>query len=679
MPRSLASLSGLYFNSNPLINSRVSIPNLSSLQGLSSLTVECWIYVNNSTAQLSRILDYTSGNMGFVLELNTSATAVNFIVGNSTTTASASAVGNLINGWHKVEGNWDGSNVRVFIDGNLLATVALSGGNTGNPGASVALGNSTGGTRAFPGTISEVRISNIARHTASYTPETAPLPVDANTVGLYHLNEGQGTVAQDSSTNANHGTLTGSPLPTWADGKFLGGASSRTGATARTSLQNYMASLSFNGSSTFVTAAHNSNQDLGSDDFYVGFWMKPQVPNANVQSVVAQYSGAAFANNANGLGWEVLYRGDQASKSINFRINNGGAAGTTTSAATSSLNFGYGSWHYVFITAQRASSARFYIDGAFISTSSISSITGSISSTGAFNIGRQTGTGTSDFFAGALCEVVVGDMGVNGITNPDVIAANAYQNRVYPGTIKAYYPLNEGAGSVAIDQSGLVNNGTITAGTYTLDTPSKTRGLVGGNLVYNGNFEYAPPTNVAQLSTNWTDGTSGGSATNNIFGWGIDGKTGSIAVLFDNSTSHSGNYSMKLSTTATGSQVRVSDVISGTNQTDPIAVLPSTSYTYSFWMKTTANSGSATTGAEIIFIERQSGGNSVGTNAAGLITTTTGWTQYTSSFITNSATRFITPDLRVTGQDGTGTLIMDAWFDDIVLMPTVNTARSLAT
>jgi hypothetical protein len=52
---------------------------------------------------------------------------------------------------------------------------------------------------SFSGWVDEVRISNVARYASNFTPPNAPFTPDANTVGLYHFDEGSGTVVQDSS------------------------------------------------------------------------------------------------------------------------------------------------------------------------------------------------------------------------------------------------------------------------------------------------------------------------------------------------------------------------------------------------------------------------------------------------------------------------------------------------
>jgi hypothetical protein len=58
---------------------------------------------------------------------------------------------------------------------------------------------STGGG-SFNGYLDEVRISNIARYTAAFTPSTTPFQSDANTVLLLHMD---GTNASTVFTDDN--------------------------------------------------------------------------------------------------------------------------------------------------------------------------------------------------------------------------------------------------------------------------------------------------------------------------------------------------------------------------------------------------------------------------------------------------------------------------------------------
>ena len=59
----------------------------------------------------------------------------------------------------------------------------------------------------FIGSIDEIRVSDVIRYDANFTPEEE-FESDLFTAALWHLDEGEGTVALDSSGNNNTGTLT---------------------------------------------------------------------------------------------------------------------------------------------------------------------------------------------------------------------------------------------------------------------------------------------------------------------------------------------------------------------------------------------------------------------------------------------------------------------------------------
>ncbi len=200
-----------------------------------------------------------------------------------------------------------------------------------------------------------------------------------------------------------------------------------------------------------------------------------------------------------------------------------------------------------------------------------------------------------------------------------------------------------------------------------------------GNLVKNFDFEVAPTFVAAgATSARWIDGTSAGSTTNSTYKWAFAQETGTGLVQYDSSTAHLGTYSMKLSTTATGSLVQVAPVLS-TNAADVvisgIRATPSTDYTLTFWMKTNYVSGDSNDGAYILVSFSDSFGTGLSSSSSTKIKTTTDWTQYTLNFTTTSLTQIIYPRLRIEGSTGTATLIMDAWFDDIYLAKTTNPGR----
>jgi hypothetical protein len=84
---------------------------------------------------------------------------------------------------------------------------------------------------SYSGWLDEVRISNVLRYNAAFTPPDSPFIPDANTVALYHFDEGRGDTISDS-TNAAGGPSNGERLvggpnngPEWStDTPFASGA-----------------------------------------------------------------------------------------------------------------------------------------------------------------------------------------------------------------------------------------------------------------------------------------------------------------------------------------------------------------------------------------------------------------------------------------------------------------------
>jgi hypothetical protein len=192
----------------------------------------------------------------------------------------------------------------------------------------------------------------------------------------------------------------------------------------------------------------------------------------------------------------------------------------------------------------------------------------------------------------------------------------------------------------------------------------------GQNPVPNNSFESAPTfTAATNVSSRWIDGTAAGSTTSDTFKWSTSTITGTCSAQFDSSQFNSGSQSLKISTLATASRIfcihtRVTSA--PTLFQYAITVQPSQAYKLTYYMKTTANSGSSS-GARIQVVEYNSAGTAGTTTSGTSISTTTGWTQYTINFTTASTANYVLIEPIIIGDTGLATLIMDAWFDDIVL------------
>jgi len=118
------------------------------------------------------------------------------------------------NSWHHVAVTRSFSGqMRIFVNGNLEASGAGPPGNVAyNPARVASWPNDPflviGAEKhdydsstypSFSGWIDEVRISDVIRYAAPFAPPTAPFTADSNTLALYHLDEGSGTIVLDSS------------------------------------------------------------------------------------------------------------------------------------------------------------------------------------------------------------------------------------------------------------------------------------------------------------------------------------------------------------------------------------------------------------------------------------------------------------------------------------------------
>lgn len=428
---------------------------------------------------------------------------------------------------------------------------------------------------------------------------------------------------------------------------------------ARTAIQNANASLYMDGSAGYFTIPITPSPT----GFSFGLWIKTGKRTAASTSIFASSNSAAFTDGfylgrGNGRG-DIEFIGYNTTNPVNPPLRTGNVSDSV--------------WAHVAVTYLPSGSCSIYLNGALASTVTA---TNTISTgTATIYVGRRSYAAT---FAGLNANNLVWH---NTTTPWTAQQVSDLYNGTVPTGATAVYPLSEGAGSIAYDTSGNGNDGTITSGTWTRDTPTKTRKAVGGNMVFNGDFEIAPVVNVPTTTQyRWIDGTaSGNSVPTIIFGWGLESLTGTGGAQFDTSVKYSGNASMKLSTSAVSSTVEVSQKANSSFINSTIPVLPSTSYTATCRIKTNITSGTATTGAQLRAIELQGNNSSTAatnTIASGIVTTQD-WTQYTATFTTASNTRFIKMVCRLIN-DGAATLIGDAYFDDITLTLTTPETRTAA-
>jgi hypothetical protein len=216
--------------------------------------------------------------------------------------------------WHHVSFTRRASDgqIRLFVDGNIQGTLNSSDANgdvSYRNGRSTSYPNSDPylvfgaekhdypGSLYYKGWLDEVRISNNIRYTSAFTRPTATFVTDANTMALYHFNEGSGNTLNDSSGAAggpSHGEIKygGNPVgPQWStDSPFYDPLIVTTTAdTGPGSLRNAVTGAAANATITFSSALQNQTIQLTGGTILIN--KNLQIHNTNSQKVNIQVSG----------------------------------------------------------------------------------------------------------------------------------------------------------------------------------------------------------------------------------------------------------------------------------------------------------------------------------------------------------------------------------------------------
>jgi RHS repeat-associated protein len=173
-----------------------------------SITVEAWFKVNSIGAYQDILTRESYGvagsGGGYELSVNNvgkvrfdtyqGPTSWTPVIGSTTISTGV---------WYHVAGVWDGSYMRIYLNGVLDGTT-VTGNGPASGNSSLKIGR-TSVANYFNGVIDEVRVSNAAVYTSNFTPQMH-LTAGANTKGLWKFD---GQTATDSSANANNGSLQG--------------------------------------------------------------------------------------------------------------------------------------------------------------------------------------------------------------------------------------------------------------------------------------------------------------------------------------------------------------------------------------------------------------------------------------------------------------------------------------
>ncbi|HEY2952648.1 MAG TPA: LamG-like jellyroll fold domain-containing protein, partial [Verrucomicrobiae bacterium] len=204
-------------------NDYVSVPDKADLRITGALTIEALIRRATTGAQHSILEKYDCTSVGgYALRVGADdklqfASRVNC----STQTVAIGATRLQSNVWYHVAGVFDGSQIRVYVNGTLDGTLntALNPKPKGSPVKIGARGNDS--ATSFAGQMDEVRLWTVARTAAEIRSHMFPCltGTESGLLGYWRFDEGSGTSAADATSHGHTGALLNGAL--WA-GTFVG-------------------------------------------------------------------------------------------------------------------------------------------------------------------------------------------------------------------------------------------------------------------------------------------------------------------------------------------------------------------------------------------------------------------------------------------------------------------------
>jgi hypothetical protein len=215
--------SGLMFNG---VNNYVSVPSSSSLSIIGNqVTVETWfrsaVTINSGNTPKSNLIDkgheyvFQMGQDGYGNPTNNGKIWFAVVLGNANGWNGIQTATSMWEEgvWYHLAGTYDGTYLRVYVNGVLENSEALTG-QLYSSSTALSIGSVFLADGDFTnGTMDEVKIYNYARTAQEIQDDYKVVPM---LVGCWKFDEDSGNIAHDSSGNGNDGTIHDA---TWVTGK----------------------------------------------------------------------------------------------------------------------------------------------------------------------------------------------------------------------------------------------------------------------------------------------------------------------------------------------------------------------------------------------------------------------------------------------------------------------------
>lgn len=206
----------------------VSIPDSGSLAFTTAITASAWVNVQGGDGTYRYVMTKSTvgANTFELLVGDCGAGEVVFVAAHTISSRCTHHISS--DEWHLLTGTYDGSSIKLYIDGVLVDTSLASGGlDVVNDDTLIGMQDEFGGPDSFfNGYIDEPLLFNRALSAGEITAlynsgvgvhgHIANSPFTSGFVAGYHFDENTGTTVNDFSGNSNTGTLHGGV--TWTTG-----------------------------------------------------------------------------------------------------------------------------------------------------------------------------------------------------------------------------------------------------------------------------------------------------------------------------------------------------------------------------------------------------------------------------------------------------------------------------
>jgi len=146
-------------------------------------TIEMWIRPEVNTGGSLYDCRSTASQVSILLRLNNGR--IDYYIGGASRLTHQTTIN--VDTWYHVALTRSGTTTRLFVDGVVSSNTFSDSNVFDNPIANSIGAFGSGGTNNYKGYIDELRVSNIARYTGTFTPATQAFTPDANTLLLLHM------------------------------------------------------------------------------------------------------------------------------------------------------------------------------------------------------------------------------------------------------------------------------------------------------------------------------------------------------------------------------------------------------------------------------------------------------------------------------------------------------------